>query len=53
MKVSVEAMVIVICVSAGILVLLILLAVLIYLQCRSTKKIKVLEEELEEEKKDD
>ncbi len=51
MKVSVEGMVIVICVSVGIFFLIILLAVLGYLQCRNKKKIEVLEEELDEEKK--
>lgn len=42
---------IVICVSVGIFFLIILLAVLGYLQCRNKKKIEVLEEELDEEKK--
>jgi hypothetical protein len=51
MKVSVEGMVIVICVSVGIFFLIILLTVLGYLQCRNNKKIEVLEEELDEEKK--
>lgn len=51
MKVSVEGMVIVICVSVGIFFLLVLSGILIWLQRKNNKKIEVLEEELEEEHK--
>jgi hypothetical protein len=51
MKVSVEGMVIVICVSVGIFFLIVLLGILCYLQQKNNRKIEVLEVELDEEKK--